>query len=385
MPPLPEATPEALAHSQRLVALIRAEIAAAGGWLPFSRYMALALMAPGLGYYAAGAHKFGAAGDFVTAPEITPLFGRALARQAAQVLEATDGDLLELGPGSGRLALDLLLELQRLGHLPGRYLLLEPSADLRQRQQALFHDHAPYLLPRLAWLDALPERFTGLVLGNEVFDALPVHLLHWTPEGVFERGVAMDAEGGFCWQDRPLDAGPLYEAAAAIAAPADYLSEVCLAAPALIASLAERLERGLLLFLDYGFPHAEYYHPQRSRGTLMCHYRHHAHDDPFWLPGLNDLTAHVDFTAVAHAGTASGLDLQGYTGQARFLLNCGLLDLMQGMQPGTTDYFRAAGAVQKLLSPAEMGDLFKAVALGRGMGEGLLGFVDGDRSDRLLD
>jgi SAM-dependent MidA family methyltransferase len=223
---LPEPAPEALAHSRRVVELVRAEIAAAGGWIPFDRYMELALYAPGLGYYSAGARKFGAAGDFVTAPELTPLFGRALARQAAQVLEDTDGDILELGPGSGRLALDLLIELARLNRLPGRYLMLERSADLRRRQEALFADQAPELLPRLAWLDRLPPRHAGLILGNEVLDALPVHLLHWTAEDVLERGVVAQGEG-FAWADRPIS-GPTLSALAAalpVAGP-DYLSEV---------------------------------------------------------------------------------------------------------------------------------------------------------------
>ncbi len=383
MSALPEAAPEALDHSRRLAERIRSEVAAAGGWIPFARYMELALYAPGLGYYSAGARKFGGQGDFVTAPELTPLFGRALARQAAQVLESTGGDILELGPGSGRLALDLLTELERLGRLPRRYGLLELSADLRERQQALFRDAAPHLLPRLVWLDALPEHHAGLILGNEVLDALPVHLLHWTAEGPLERGVAVDSGGRLVWQERPLLAGPLFERARGIDVPPDYLSEISLAAPALVRSLAERLVRGVLLFLDYGFPRAEYYHPHRTRGTLMCHYRHHAHDDPLWLPGLNDITAHVDFTAVAEAGHAAGLDLLGYADQARFLVNCGLLELLAASEPGTPDYYRAASAAQRLLQPSEMGELFKVIALGRGMGVALLGFSAGDRRGRL--
>lgn len=378
-----QSDPEALALSRQLSQRIRAEIEAAGGWIDFARYMELALYAPGLGYYSAGAHKFGVGGDFVTAPEMTPLFGRALARQAAQVLEATGGDILELGPGSGRLALDLLLELERLDHPPGRYLLLEVSADLRDRQQALFRQEAPQLLPRMSWLHALPERHSGLILGNEVLDALPVHLVHWTVEGPRERGVALTPQGQFVWQDRPLPPGPLAEAVRGIEMPPDSVSEIGLAVRGLMASLAERLERGVLLFLDYGFPRSEYYHPQRSRGTLMCHHRHHAHDDPFRLPGLTDLTAHVDFTAVAEAGHAAGLELLGYTDQARFLVNCGLLDLLAGQQPDTPGYYRAAAAVQRLIQPSEMGELFKAIALGRGLRGPLLGFARGDRSARL--
>lgn len=381
--PLPEPQGETLATSERLSALIRAEIEAAGGWIPFARYMELALCAPGLGYYSGGTHKFGRGGDFVTAPELTPLFGQALARQAAQVLAQTGGGVLELGPGSGRLALDLLEALVALGQLPERYFLLEVSANLRERQQALFEQAAPPWRERVVWLDALPERFTGLILANEVLDALPVHRIHWTETGPVEQGVAVDKNGGFIWQDRPLPPGALQEAASAIAAPPGYVSEIGLAARGLVASLAERLDRGVLLFLDYGFPRQEYYHPQRTGGTLMVHRAHRAHADPFDLPGLTDLTAHVDFTAVAEVGHAAGLQLLGYTDQARFLVNCGLLEGLAAIAPGTPAYYRAAAAVQRLLQPAEMGELFKVIALGRGVAGPLLGFARGDRSARL--
>ena len=401
MSSLPAPGPEAIEHSRRLAAHIAEEISRSGGWVPFARYMELALYAPGLGYYSAGSGKFGQAGDFVTAPELTPLFGRSLARQAVQVLEATGGDILELGAGSGRLALDLLRELDRLGAMPDTYAILEVSPDLRERQRVLFEREGPELLPRLVWLDALPERFTGLVLGNEVLDALPVHLVHWREEGLFERGVAVASggvsgslpsppappprgEGGlFSWEDRPLMSGPLFEAASRLDIQAPYLSEVCLAAPALVTSLAERLERGALLFLDYGFPRAEYYHPQRRSGTLMCHYRHHSHADPFFLPGLQDITAHVDFTAVAEAGVEAGLAYLGYTSQASFLINCGITELMQEMPPGDAAYIRQAAAVQKLMSPSEMGELFKVIALGKGVVAPLLGFGRGDRGHAL--
>ncbi len=301
--PAPDAA--ALAHSGRLLEHVCGEIEASGGWISFARYMELALYAPGLGYYTAGATKFGGAGDFVTAPELTPLFGRTLARVAAQVLARTGGDLLELGAGSGRLAVDVLLQLERLACLPERYLILEVSPDLRARQRQLLAEQAPHLLPRVAWLDALPESFRGVVLGNEVLDALPVHLLHGSAEGVLERGVIW-TEAGLAWADRPIAAPVLASAVAELPVVTDrrvdgYLSELNLAAPALVASLADRLECGLLLFLDYGYPRAEYYHPQRHMGTLRAHYRQHALDDPFFLPGLADLTAHVDFSAVARA------------------------------------------------------------------------------------
>ncbi|MDP2431578.1 MAG: SAM-dependent methyltransferase [Pseudomonadota bacterium] len=407
MTSLPIPAPEALAHSARLVEHLHAEIAAGGGWLPFARYMELALYAPGLGYYAAGTAKLGAAGDFVTAPEMTPLFGRTLARQIAGVLAATGGDIVELGAGGGRLALDLLLELENLGSLPERYLILEVSPDLRARQAALLREKAPHLSPRVRWLEALPGEISGVVLGNEVLDALPVHLLHRTAAGVFERGViwkmpptaplrgALPPRGpgntwggpacfeGFAWEDRPLGAGPLRELALTLPEVGGYLTEACPAASALIASLAERLRHGLLLFLDYGFPASEFHHPQRHMGTLKVHYRHHSLDDPFYLPGLADITAHVDFSAVAKAGREAGLDLLGYTSQGNFLLNAGLLDLLAEMQPGTRDYLRAAVAVQKLVQPSEMGESFKAIALGRGIENAPTGFSRGDRGGAL--
>ena len=407
MTSLPAPAPEALAHSARLLAHIREQIAAGGGWLPFARYMELALYAPGLGYYASGTAKLGAAGDFVTAPELTPLFGRTLARQIAAVLGASGGDLLELGAGSGRLAQDLLLELEGLDCLPQRYLILEVSPDLRARQSALLQEKAPHLLSRVSWLDTLPDRLSGVVLGNEVLDALPVHLLHRTPAGVFERGViwktppktplrsVLPPRGhentwdgpacleGLAWEDRPLNAGPLYEMALALPEVGGYLTEACPAATALIASLGERLRNGMLLFLDYGFPAAEFYHPQRHMGTLRVHYRHHSLDDPFYLPGLADITAHVDFSAVAQAGQAAGLELLGYTSQGHFLLNGGLLDLLGEMQPGTPDYLRAAAAVQKLVQPQEMGELFKVIGLGRGVDSAPTGFGHGDRRGAL--
>ncbi len=379
-PRLPEPDADARAHSARVAARIADEIAAAGGWISFARYMELALYAPGLGYYAAGAAKFGVAGDFVTAPELTPLFGATLARFARTVVTHVGGDVLELGAGSGRLALDLL---QALGDSPVSYLILEPSPDLRARQQALFATQAPELLARVRWLDALPDDFVGVVLANEVLDALPAHGLVWRDGEPFERGVVC-RDGGFAWDERPLRAGELRSAADAIAPPgAWYLSEINMVAPALVATLGARIARGVLLLLDYGFPRAEYYHPQRAMGTLRAHYRHHALDDPFFLPGLTDLTTHVDFSAVAAAGEAAGMDLLGYTSQGQFLLDAGLLDDLAEWTPGSLDYLRAAAAVQKLVQPHEMGELFKAMALGRGWLGPLPGFRGGDRRGAL--
>ncbi len=380
---LPAPTPDALAHSQRVTAHLQSLIEDAGGWMPFSRFMEAALYAPGLGYYAAGAMKFGAAGDFVTAPELTPLFGRALAQAIAPALKESGGEVLELGAGSGRLAADMLGELERLGALPGRYLILEVSADLCERQQDTIARERPELAARVQWLDALPEQFRGVILGNEVLDALPVELVHWTEAGPLTRGVALEG-GMFAWQDRPIAASALRARAEALNLAPGYLSEINLAADALIASLAHALDRGLVLMVDYGFNASEYYHPQRHMGTLRAHYRHHALDDPFHLPGLCDLTAHVDFSAVARAGREAGLELAGYASQANFLLNSGLAGLLLQTSPAdAAAYLPQANAVQRLVSPAEMGELFKVLGLSKGGIAPLAGFARGDRRHAL--
>ena len=382
----PSPSPEASAHSGELVATIGREIAVRGGWIPFARFMELTLYAPGLGYYSAGARKFGAAGDFVTAPEMSAFFGRALARQVAQVMEASQPSLLEIGAGSGRLAADLLLELEALGSLPERYEILDLSADLRERQQATLAAAAPHLLPCVHWLDRLPEVFSGVVVANEVLDAMPAHVVAWREDGIFERGVGFAETGGFTWQERPAT-GALLAAAGEIGAqcslPPGYESEIGLAARAWTAEWGHRLQCGALLLIDYGFPRREFYHQQRGRGTLMCHYRHHSHPDPFHLPGLQDVTVHVDFTAIIAAADAAGLDLLGYTSQGQFLLNCGILDLLAREQPGTPEYIRASGAINKMLLPHEMGELFKVIAIGRGIDRPLRGFASGDQSRRL--
>ncbi len=380
---LPAPTPDAFAHSQRVTAHLHALIDDAGGWIPFSRYMEAALYAPGLGYYAAGATKFGAAGDFVTAPELTPLFGRTLAQAIAPVLTETGGEVLELGAGSGRLAADVLGELERLGALPARYDILEVSADLRQRQQETLARERPHLYERVQWLDALPDHFRGVILGNEVLDALPVELVHWTEDGAQVRGVVREGKS-FAWQDRPIADPVLRARAGTINQAPGYLSEINLAADALITSLARTLDHGLILMIDYGFAAAEYYHPQRHMGTLRVHVRHHALDDPFYLPGLCDLTAHVDFSAVARAGRGAGLELAGYASQANFLLGSGLAELL--MQTPPTDaaaYLPQANAVQRLVSPAEMGELFKVIGFAKGDLAPLAGFVRGDRRHAL--
>lgn len=383
---LPQPSPEAAAHSARLQAEISRLIDEAGGRISFAQYMEQVLFFPGLGYYAAGARKFGSAGDFVTAPEMTSLFGRALARQVAEIMRLSAPEVLEVGAGSGRLAADLLLALEAMDALPARYAILDLSADLRARQRDTIAAAAPHLLSRVTWLDCLPENHAGVVLANELLDALPVHLVRWTESGVMERGVGQDGNGRFTWNERSA-AGALLEAAEEIGRDCDvapgYQSEIGLAARAWSAEWGHRLTRGALLLIDYGFPRHEYYHPQRDEGTLMCHYRHHAHGDPFYWPGLQDVTAHVDFTAIVAAAHAAGLDLLGYTTQGQFLLNCGLLDLLAALPEGTPAYFQAAAACGKLTMPHEMGELFKVMALGRGLDADLLGFTTGDRSRRL--
>jgi len=370
---------------------LRAAIAAAGGWLPFSQWMSAALYAPGLGYYTAGATKLASpadaqgpalpAGDFVTAPELTPLFAATVARQIAQVLRATDtASVLEFGAGTGALAEGVLRALAGLD-CPARYLIVEVSADLRQRQQSRL---APFG-DRVQWLDQLPDAFAGCVLGNEVLDAMPATLFRWSETGVVqERGVTVDADGEFAWQDRDADA-PLAQAVAQRMPPLPgYVSEINLQAEAWVRGMGLWLQRGAALLLDYGFPRSEYYHPQRAGGTLMCHLRHHAHADPFVAPGLQDITSHVDFTAMADAALAGGLQVLGYLSQARFLVNAGLLDALSQLDPADARaYAQAVAPVQKLLSEAEMGELFKVLAVGRDMPEPLLGFARGDRRGTL--
>jgi SAM-dependent MidA family methyltransferase len=380
VPPPPA---EALQTSEALRALIADEIARAGGFISFARYMELALYAPGLGYYSAGSAKLGEAGDFVTAPELSKLFGQCLARQAAQVIGQGIDDVVELGAGSGALAVELLIALEAAGALPDRYTIVELSADLKDRQQRRLRESARHLAERVRWVDALPEAIDALVIANEVLDAVPTQMIETRDDGIDEIGAVVRADGAFDYARRPAD-GELLAAGRALDLPPDYRTEINLAARALVKTLAESVRRGALLFVDYGFPAAELYHPQRSTGTLMCHYRHRAHDDPFALPGLQDITAHVDFTAVAEAAVAAGASVLGYTSQAQFLINCGITDLLSATPADDAkSYAPLASQAQKLLSPAEMGELFKAIAIGRGVELPLVGFARGDRTHTL--
>jgi SAM-dependent MidA family methyltransferase len=349
---------------------IREAIAAAGGWLAFDRFMALALYAPGLGYYSRGSAQFGhgpaSGSDFVTAPELSPLFGRALAKQVGQALSAAgSAEVWEFGAGTGRLASQLL---DALGDAVQRYTIVELSGALRERQRERLAGHAR----KVVWVDALPESLHGVLLGNEVLDAMPVQLLHFDGREWAERGVALDA-GRFVFADRPTALRPPLEAPFV----PGTVTEIHAQAEAFVATLAERLQRGAAFFIDYGFPEAEYYHPQRTGGTLMCHRAHRADGDPLAEVGAKDITAHVNFSGVALAAQDAGLDVLGYTTQAHFLINCGLLELLQGAD------VRVIANAQKLLAEHEMGELFKVIAFGRGVDFAPLGFVRGDRTHRL--
>ncbi len=381
---LPEPDADARAHGARVQAMLAERIRDAGGWLPFERWMEAALYAPGLGYYSAGSAKFHRDGDFTTAPETSPLFGRALARQVAQVLEASgSARVLEFGAGSGALAAALIPALGDLG-FEVDYEILELSADLRARQR----DRLSAWAGRVRWLDALPAAFSGCVIANEVLDAMPAVLFRWNAAGAPELlGVALDARpeaaAPFRWAAREAPPPTAATLAARMPPLPGYQSEMNPQAEAWVRDLGRWLQRGAALLIDYGFPRAEYYHPQRLRGTLMCHFRHHAHDQALILAGLQDITAHVDFTAMADAALDGGLDVLGYTSQARFLMNAGLTDLIRAPGDDPAQRARQLTALNTLLSEAEMGELFKVLAVGRGLDAPLLGFERGDRRDRL--
>jgi SAM-dependent MidA family methyltransferase len=354
--------------------LIRQSVARNGGWLPFDRFMALALYAPGLGYYTNAGRKFGmlpqSGSDFVTAPELSPLFGAALARQIAQALTASGtSEIWEFGAGSGALAAQLL---GALGGSITRYTIVDLSGVLRERQQQRL---APFA-PKVQWADELPAQLHGVIVGNEVLDAMPVQLLRFDGAQWHERGVALAGET-FVWSDRPTTQRPPGD----ITFPPGAMTETHAQAEAFIATLADRLQRGAALFIDYGFPRAEYQHPQRMEGTLMCHRAHQADTNPLVDVGQKDITAHVDFTGIALAAQDSGFDVIGYTSQAHFLINCGIVELLNGV-----DLMTSANT-QKLLMEHEMGELFKVIALAKGcderFGHEAIGFVHGDRTHTL--
>ncbi|NYT62638.1 SAM-dependent methyltransferase [Alcaligenaceae bacterium] len=385
LPPLDAASAQ---HAEKVARYLAQQVEACpAGFMPFEQWMHLALYAPGLGYYAAGNTKFGAdlpTGDFTTAPEMTPLFGQTLARQIAQALTACGSvQVLEFGAGSGALASALIPALRQLGMDPV-YQILEVSADLRARQQQRL---APFGAS-VTWLDALPEAFSGCVIANEVLDAMPATLFSWSNDGqVMEIGVRLlegttsSAAPAFSYAQRPASVALHSIVAQRMPPLPGYQSEINLQAEAWVRQMGGWLKQGLALLIDYGFPQHEYYHPQRNEGTLMCHFRHHAHSQPLIYAGLQDITAHVDFTAMADAALDGGLEVRGYTSQARFLMNAGLPELLLDADASTRPEIMSA--VQKLVSEAEMGELFKVLAIGKGIDEPLIGYTRGDRRDRL--
>ena len=377
------------AHAARVLETLRARITEAGGWLSFDQYMQLALYAPGIGYYSAGARKLGEGGDFTTAPEISPLFGRCLARHCAQVLAACGGgDVLEIGAGTGRLAFDLLAALHANGTVPARYRILEVSADLRERQRALLKQLPARLFHRVEWLDTPPaEAWRGALLANEVLDALPVECFTWRDGQVLERGVALREDGALTWSERAATDSLRGEVGRVSADsgtpwPEEFHSELCSRAGAWIGEVTRSLSEGVALFIDYGLPRRDYYAAARSDGTLRCHYRQRAHDDPFAHPGLEDITAWVDFTRVAEAADAADLEVLGFATQAALLLGLGIeRDVADAGEEAMR--IRLASEARRLLMPEEMGESFKAIALGRGVDIPLAGFALQDLRNRL--
>ncbi|MBF0255437.1 MAG: SAM-dependent methyltransferase, partial [Gammaproteobacteria bacterium] len=371
---LPVPSGEELELSRELLQLMASE--ADVGLLPFDRFMQLALYAPGLGYYANGLQKFGAGGDFITAPEISPLFGRCLGRQLAEVLaQLGGGDVLEFGAGSGRLAVDLLAELARLQQLPRRYAILELSAPLRARQQALLREALPELYPRIEWLERLPEAFRGVMLANEVVDAMPVSRFRLQGQGDLEQFVDLRQDPPqLCW--RPIQspglADRLGDLRARYGLSEGYESELNLRAAPWLSALGQSLETGLLLLIDYGYSGAEFYHLQRHQGTLICHYRQRVHQDPLLWPGLQDITANVDFTALAEAASLAGFDSQAFTSQAYFLLGNGIEQLIEPAE--SRQRLHDLQAVKRLTLPNEMGERFKVLGLGKGLDQRPRGF-----------
>lgn len=345
--------------------------------LPFVEFMQLALYAPGAGYYSAGLQKLGRQGDFITAPELSPLFGKTLANQCQQIMIALDSpSILEFGAGTGALCVAVLEQLEALNCLPETYYILEVSGDLRHRQAQLIEQKIPHLADRVSWLDSWPETpFNGVVLANEVLDAMPVHRFMQTEQGILESYITLDEHQQLeevfkpCENPRLLD----YINNRLNLETQPYLSEVNLFIDAWIANIYQILSQGVVLLIDYGFPRHEYYHPDRQQGTLMCHYQHHSHPDPLVNPGEQDITAHVDFTHVAEAAQQAGFHVAGYTNQASFLLANGLLSLVN-MQDNELEQLKAKQAIKQLTQPSEMGELFKVIALNKNMEIDLTGF-----------
>ncbi len=384
---LPEPDSELIAQSRQLQQLIAREIQQHDGWIGFDHFMDLALYAPDLGYYRSALEKFGEQGDFVTAPLLGDLFGRCIARQCAQVIVSMENaSLYEFGAGDGSLAVAVITELDKLGALPDCYYIMETSAGLKQRQRSSLEDLNPELKSRVKWMDQLPDAINGVVVGNELLDAMPCKRFEVDAHGkIHELGVCnFDARFGWGmsshlmsnidWlRKKNLGSG--------------YQSELPMQAAAWVSTVGEKIDQGIMLLIDYGFPRQEFYHPDRNQGTLMCHYRHYAHTDPFFWPGLQDITTHIDFTAIAEAGAVSGLRMLGFCDQANFLLSCGLTDILAdsqtGSDPVTKEILKLNVEVKKLTMPHEMGELFKVIAMGKEFQENLVGFQTRNQVRRL--
>lgn len=379
--PLPDSEAAKISHA--LTEHIHQAIEANGGKLPFSQYMQMALYAPGLGYYSAGAQKFGPSGDFVTAPELSPLFANCLARFCQSILASVPQScILEFGAGSGRLACDLLTALAELDCLPERYIIIEVSPDLRARQTTLLKESCPELIDRIEWHSELPETaIEGVILANEVLDAMPVTLFEMNEDDCFEAHVSWQ-DSHFVFTNEPADADLTAQCQALkkthFPSCEHYRSEINTWISPWIKSLSNSLKKGVVLLIDYGFPRSEYYHPQRTQGTVMCHYQHRAHSNPLILPGLQDITAHVDFTHVAESADECGLSVSGFTSQAFFLLGAGISDFVGDAPNAATNQ-----VIKTLTYPSEMGDLFKVMALTRDWDDALLGFDLADYRYRL--
>jgi SAM-dependent MidA family methyltransferase len=387
---LPEPDAAAKSRSKQLYDRILLACEEQGGSIAFSRYMQLALYEPGLGYYSGGLQKFGTAGDFITAPEVSPLFSQCVARQLAQVLErVSPADVLEFGAGSGVMAAAMLLELEQLQQLPEHYYIVELSAELRERQQQTVISKAPHLLAKVCWLDELPSKpLQGVIVANEVLDAMPVECFRIN-DGTVEqlRVMAKNKELGACYvkaDDDIVEQVRTIEHRRQRPFADGYCSEFNPSVNAWLASINSILDKGLVLLIDYGYPLQEYYLDERSSGTLVCHYQHRAHADPLWYPGLQDITAFVDFTAVAHAAVDAGFEVSGYTSQAMFLMGCGLAELHQAqMSDDPAKQLLLAQQIKTLTLPSEMGERFKTMALTRAVDIPLIGFALSDYRNRL--
>ncbi|MCG2634496.1 MAG: SAM-dependent methyltransferase [Gammaproteobacteria bacterium] len=380
-----DADPVALGRSEQLTTLIRARLEQVGGAIPFPEFMALCLYQPELGYYCAAGRKFGVGGDFVTAPEISPLFGQMLGRQCAEMVGQEQLDsLLEVGAGSGLLCLQLLLELERQQTLPAEYLILDLSPDLRARQQQLIRQQAPQLAERVRWIDKLPTAYQGIVVANELLDALPCERIRVQGQQIESAWVSWNGNRFVeswraCESEQICDRlQPLLEQR-----PPLYITEINLQAEAWTRTLAAELTRGVMLLFDYGHPRNEFYHPQRTNGTLRCHYQHRASDDALIRVGLQDITAHVDFTAIAEAAVETGLEPLGFTTQSHFLINCGVTERLAETPADAPDYLNLVTRSKQLLLPGGMGESIKVIAFGRGIDQPLTGFAQGDLSHRL--